>query len=83
MHLTIEELLGVDPPPPYIRVTSRVSDFVEAFVNIVRFSWTPIVELQTLLGPMMSRALRPRPEKYYSRIEWTCVSEDLLPGLAN
>jgi hypothetical protein len=84
MHLNIDELLGVDPPPPYVpEATSRVSDFVKILVNNVRFSWTPIVALQTLVEPMISRALRPRPEKGYSRIEWTCVSDDLLPGLAN
>ena len=82
-HLNIDELFGVDPPPPYIpKATSRFSDFVEALINIVRYSWTPIVELQTLLRPIINRALRPRPQKDYSRIEWTCVSEDLFPQLS-
>lgn len=81
VRLDTDELLGVDPPPPYVpKATSRVTGFVEPLVNIVTFSLTPIFELQTLVGPTISRLLRPRLQKNYSRIEWTCVSgEDLLP----
>jgi hypothetical protein len=81
VHLNTDELLRVDPPLPYApKATSRVTGFVEPLVNIATFSLTPLFELQTLVGPMVRRLLRPRLQKNYSRIEWTCVSgEDLLP----
>lgn len=81
VRLNADELLGVDPPPPYApKETSRVTSFVVPLVDIITFSLAPIFELQTLVGPMISRLLRPRLQKNYSRIEWTCVSgEDLLP----
>jgi hypothetical protein len=76
MHLTIDELLKYDSPPPYEpRPTSQINYYVNALVEVLLFALTLIAELQALAELMISKALRLRLRKGYSRIEWTCVGD--------
>ena len=74
VRLHTNEFLGADP-----LALSQYKAFKESPFNIFTFSLTPILDLQKLVKLLYTRLMRPRLQKGYNRIEWTCVSGgDLL-----
>ena len=76
IHWSIEDSTNIyDPPPPYeVRPISPANKFLKALLEVGSFSIMPMYEVQRLVLPPLTRVLRPRLQKGYSRIEWTCVS---------
>jgi hypothetical protein len=83
IQIGVNEFLEADLPPPYSpRAPTRITASYIAATDLVVFSLSPMGDLYHFLRPIASKAFRPRLQKEYSRIEWTCVSEGLRFGYA-
>lgn len=75
VRFNVDELLGLDPPPPYTpRQSSGISRVVANIKELGSFSLIPLYDLNILVRLLIAKLLRPAPQKGHSRIEWTCVS---------
>ena len=75
VRMNCEDFLDIDPPPPYTDKTlTWTGEFMRSAMALASFSLTPLIGFQEELWLALARLLRPRLQKDYSRIQWTCVS---------